>query len=331
MISGPQPPVSSSSRRANAWRTTRSLTSVRDHIPALTGFLVCSGIAAGVSLYLHARGQDQQQAAFSAEATPLVANLRSAFERPLEVLETTGALFEASRDVTRAEFARFVKPALERHPGIRALEWIPIVAAPDRERYEAAARADGLIDFQFKERTSSGAFIRASDRSEYMPIYFMEPGHPLVLGFDCASERQRHLSAERARTTGAPVVSERIQMLDDPPSIHSIAVFQPVYRPGAARQRSNVLGFACEVFRLRVVAEAAIEDSVRRGVQVALLDPEAPPEKRILFETTPSGATAAPARLRLETHLRYGDRNWRMVLTASPGYRADLAGPTWSS
>jgi len=36
--------------------------------------------------------------------------------------------------VTRDEFARFVKPALERHPGIRALEWIPIVPGAERAR-----------------------------------------------------------------------------------------------------------------------------------------------------------------------------------------------------
>ena len=44
--------------------------------------------------------------------------------------------------MTRAEFGRFVRPALERYPGIRALEWVPVVPGGERQRYELIGRED---------------------------------------------------------------------------------------------------------------------------------------------------------------------------------------------
>jgi len=296
------------------------------HRPSLIVFAIGAAISVGLAFSLRAQSRARERAAFDAETTTIVANLRSAFELPLEVVESTAALFEASRDVTRAEFARFVKPALERYPGVRALEWIPVVPASERLRYETAARSDGLEGFQFRQRNARGEMVPAAARDEYLPIYFMEPGHPLVLGFDCASEPQRRASADRARTTGKAVASERIQLIDDPPSVTSIAVFQPVLDPGRPRASGSVLGFAVEVFRVRVVAEHAIEESLRRGIQVLLLDLGAPPEKRVLFESAPELASRPPAGPRFETTLHYADRLWSIALYAGASGAGGLSG-----
>jgi CHASE1-domain containing sensor protein len=318
----PDPP----SPRALFSGTARSLTGLRAHAPSLVVLVAGCAVSGALFLFLRERAQDRERAAFSAEAAPIVANLRSGFELPLEVLRAAGALFESSGEVTRAEFARFVKPALERHPGIRALEWIPIVPGVERDRYEAAARADGLVGFRFRERTGAGDMIPARERAAHYPIYFMEPGHPLVLGFDCASEPERRACAERARVLGTAVASQRITLIDDSPTVASIAVFQPVYDPARPRAPAGVRGFTAEVFRVRAVAERAIEDSLRRGVQVLLLDPDAPPDRRVLFESAPALASQPPSGPRHETTLRYADRSWHLVLTAAPGGRADLLG-----
>jgi CHASE1-domain containing sensor protein/tRNA A-37 threonylcarbamoyl transferase component Bud32 len=310
-------------------RVARSLGGLRLHGPSLIVFVVCASVFAGVFVSLAARGHERERAVFNAQAAPIVANLRSAFELPLEILEATATFFEASSDVTRAEFARFVKPALERHPGIRALEWIPIVPADARARYEAAARTDGLTGFEFRERNANGAMVTAERRPEHMPIFYMEPPHPLVLGFDCTSERERFASAENARTRGSAYATERIQLIDDPPSSFSIAVFQPVFDPSRPRIRDGVRGLTCEVFRIRAVAERAIEDGVRRGIQVLLLDPEAPPGKRLLFESVAGLLDSAPPALHLGAPLRYANRNWRIELSAGPSYRGAQGAPTW--
>jgi CHASE1-domain containing sensor protein/tRNA A-37 threonylcarbamoyl transferase component Bud32 len=322
-------PAARSGERAALARWTRSLGGLRTHTPALLALVAGTAISVAVFFVLKGRSQEHERAAFHADAAPVVANMRSAFELPMEVLGATAAMFESSSEVTRAEFARFVKPALERHPGIRALEWIPIVPGNERAHYEQSAREDGLAGYEFRERNSAGAMVRASLRDEYLPIFFMEPGHPLVLGFDCSSEPERRASADRARQSRAAVASERIQLIDDPPSTYSIVVFQPVVDFSRPDGPAGVRGFTCEVFRVRAIAEHAIEEGLRRGIHVRLLDPGAPPEKRLLFDSAPEEPEDGDRALVLEAPLRYADRNWRIVLRAGPQYQSGLAAPPW--
>ncbi len=324
----PEDPFAASPRAHRGVSGTVRAFGFRLHLPSLLLFLGCLGASIAAFAWLRAREEARARATFDHEATAVVSNLRSALERPLEILEATGSFFEASRQVSRTEFASFVKPALERHPGVRALEWIPIVPAAERARHEAAARADGLVGFEFRERASDGAMISAGKRSEYLPIFYMEPGHPLVLGFDCASDTERRAIADRARSGGVTVASARIRLLDDPPSVFSVVVFRPVFDADRPRSPAAVRGFACEVFRVRAVAEPAIQESLRRGIDVVLLDPGALPDKRVLFESSPGIATRTPEHV-FETPLSYADREWRLVLSAAASRRADLASAPW--
>jgi serine/threonine-protein kinase len=125
------------------------------------------------------------------------------------------------------------------------------------------------------------------------------------------------------------VASERITLLDDPPSVYSVAVFHPVFDPARPRMPDDVRGFTCEVFRVRAVAEHAIEASVRRGIQVLLVDADSSSERRVLFESAPGLASAASAGLSLDTVLQFADRRWRIVLSTTSGYRGGFQGPAW--
>jgi serine/threonine-protein kinase len=319
----------------------RALSSggLRGHMPSLLTFVLGCGLSLAAFALWRARQRDAENARFHAQAAPLVANLRSSFDLPLEVLEATTALFTASERVTRAEFGRFVRPALERYPGIRALEWIPVVQAADRERRELEARADGITGFAFREPGSGGAMITAGLRDEYLPVFFMEPGHPLVLGFDCVAEPLRHGTAERARRSGRTAASERLRLFEDPPSVYSVAVFQPVFDPALPRAPGSVLGFTVEVFRVRSLAERALAESASPGIQVTLLDLDAPPDKQLLFASAPESAVeetslrSTPALryqtpLRYQTALRFADRNWSIVLDGN-GRGGPTSGAPW--
>ena len=46
--------------------------------------------------------------------------------------------------------------------------------AAERAAYEEKARHDGHADFQITERGAEGARVRAGERAEYFPGYFVE-------------------------------------------------------------------------------------------------------------------------------------------------------------
>jgi serine/threonine-protein kinase len=299
------------------WRTQAGL---RKQLPALVLFLFGAGLTGVLFAFLRVRDREQHRAEFERQANHTTTELRARLELPLEVLQSIARFFDASEEVTRGEFRLFVKAALERHPGTRALEWIPVVPGSERARYEARARADGLANFAFKEEGAGLSLVEAGKRAEYQPIYYMEPPDPSVLGFDVAANPARRAPTDRARETMSLVASERIRLVEDPPEVYSVAVFQPVRRHVDGEATGPVSGFAAEVFRVRTLVGPIVRDLVQQGVGVVLEDPPAPPALRLLFESVPHLSTlpASDPRERYTARFPFADRTWAVTFLAAP-------------
>jgi len=303
---------------------------LRRHLPSVVVLLVGAAATLVVHAVLTARQRERQRLAFEKRAVEIAGAVERGLYLPVEVLQSLPALFEASADVSRREFRDFTKGALARHPGIYALEWLPLVPAEERAAYEEAARADGLSGFEFTEDRGGGEMARAGERPFYLPIYYMEPPHGTALGFDVASEPFRYDPAERAALSGSTVASPRIRLVEDEPTVSSIAVFHPVYRSGAPRARRRALrGVAAEVFRVAPMVEAALRAVDVEGLGFALIDASAHGDARPLYESE-LGLLARPAgrgALVGSVEFPFADRRWALRIVAGPGFTADRALP----
>ncbi|HEX6764227.1 MAG TPA: CHASE domain-containing protein, partial [Polyangiaceae bacterium] len=255
-------------------------------------------LALGIALTILSRSLVQERALrteqvrFERRAAQLTHALRSAFEVPTEVLHSIPSLFDASESVERHEFRTFVRRPLERWPEIYALEWFPRVSGSERSKYESAARSDGLTDFQFTRTGEGGRMLRAEPRSEHFPLYFMEPSNAIALGFDLASEEARVAPVLKARDSGRPVMSPRIRLVEDAPTVFSIAAFSPVYAGGTTpnsleTRRLAFRGVAAVVFRIEPVVDRVLRDGDLGGSDFVLRDRDAPPGLALLHETRP--------------------------------------------
>lgn len=298
----------------------------RRYAPALVTFTLGLAVSIVAFLALSERHRDRQQLAFEKRVTEIVGALEVGLEVPVEVLRSVPALFEASEEVSRQEFRAFTAGALERYPGIYALEWLPLVSAAERDAYEGAARADGLTGFEFKEDLGDGRLVRAAERPVYLPIYYMEPPNEIALGFDVASEPERLAPAERAALSGETVASPRIRLVEDDPSIFSIAVFHPVYRRNAPldqpeSRRAALRGVAAEVFRVAPMVDRALRTIDTTGVALALRDDSAPDGMQALFESHPEASDNRVGGdvLRHELKFDFADRRWAVTANTHPG------------
>ena len=61
--------------------------------------------------------------------------------------------------------------------------------------------------------------VRAAERDEYFPVYFVEPskGNEIALGFDLASNAIRKDALEKSRDTGEMVATGRITLVQETP------------------------------------------------------------------------------------------------------------------
>jgi signal transduction histidine kinase/CheY-like chemotaxis protein len=198
--------------------------------------------------------------------------------RSMEVLYSISSLHAVQGGLTRREFHEFVQQDLLRLPELQALSWNPVVPAAQRAQFEAAAVADGLTDFQFREKNSAGQFQPAGPRAEYIPVYFIEAleNNKPALGFDLSSDVERLTALAQARDTAQPVATAPVRLAQGPDNQAGLLVLLPVYSGGAptppAARREKLAGFAVAVFRVTKLVQAEFADLQKKGIAACLLD-----------------------------------------------------------
>ncbi|MFH0910084.1 MAG: CHASE domain-containing protein [Planctomycetota bacterium] len=264
--------------------------------------------------------------------------LQRDIETNLLELEAIGASYLSFRDVSRREFHDFVRPFLAHNPGIQALEWIPRVRHSDRAGYEESARRDGFPEFQFTERKAQGEMVRAADREEYFPVYYVEPyqSNEIALGFDLATNPTRREALELSRRTGRMLATARITLVQELGGQYGFLVFLPVYEKGAVLDREEerwerLEGYALGVFRAGDLFKKSMSYYRTKEIDGVLFDQSAPPEERFLafHAARQDSAAAQPKEIREEAlqsglhrsfPLEIAGRKWTAVFAASPAY-----------
>jgi DNA-binding NtrC family response regulator/CHASE1-domain containing sensor protein len=263
---------------------------------------------------LASAGAGEAETGVRAEALERMEELRAAMLRALEVLHAVRALFEIKPDVSRAEFARFVGGAIERLPELQALEWIPRVAAADRAALEAAARAEGLADYEFRSIDARGRLVVAPAAEAYWPVHYVEPAasNSPVLGLDMRSEPGRRAALERAAATGLPVATSPLRLAQ-----------QGQRRLGFLVVMAAATGWVLAVFRVQRLVERVFAPLLARGIHVEIRDLEDEATPPYAVGETPGESPA----WRQAHEMPVAGRVWRFVFTPGPRFRD--ADPAW--
>ncbi len=288
------------------------------------------------------RSQDDLVREFRSAAAEQTERVRTVLQRSLEQIDTVRLFFEGVDQVSRQQFRDFVSPILERHP-LQALEWLPRVPQARRAAYESAARRDGLQGFQFTELDAQGRLVRAADRAEYFPVFYLEPpsGNAMALGFAPGpGHPARGAALEQARDLGRMAATGRYILVQEPePGQHfSVLVFAPVYDGRSATQaveerRARLRGFVLGVIRIGDAVRDALRTSEPGQLTVRLLDLSADHGKGWLHDHVSSAdfeAAATAAEWRFQRDFELADRRWRVEVAPTatflarhrdPGYR----------
>ena len=203
--------------------------------------VLCLGTMASLLLAFYVAQWERQ--ALRAELRQLAEDKMSVLTATLlkatEVLFSLRSLHTARGELLSSDFELFARDAVSRDPSLRAVQWLPRVAASEREDYEARRRASGITDYRFKEIDASGQLKTAGVRDEYFPVYFNVPMAPNaeVDGVDLASDSMRREALERAWDSGQVAASSPIPLVQaqgQPGFRMCLAVYQ-----GNSRTRSN--------------------------------------------------------------------------------------------
>lgn len=248
------------------------------------------------------------------------------------LLRGAAGLFAAKGDtVTLAEFRAYVGRIEFQglYPGILGIGFTPTLPASGRDGFTARAAALGVENVHVRPPT---------DNPMISPVLFAEPPNPrnqAAIGFDVMSDPVRRDMVERARDTGQPAVSARIQLVQeiDANKQAGFLVAMPVYAGGAVPpdvedRRRRFLGFVFGAFRADDLFGSILSAEAEEDAAFAVYD--GAPGDTTLLHRSAEGPSSIAGRLTREARLDLGGRTWTVLFgqRVSPR-RASLLPEIW--
>ena len=216
-------------------------------------------------------------------------------------------LHDKNSTVTRDGFHRFVERSLIRFPMIQALEWAPMIDAPQRRQFEQAQRRQ-LPQFAILERDPQGKLHPSGLRKSYYPVTYVEPlaGNQPALGFDLSSNPARLKAIVKAQQSGKVVISAPLKLVQERQQQTGVLLLLSV---DPHNPRSAVV---LTVLRLGDFMEKLLQGN-RSMLYTRLIDVD---EKRVVYdnflEKNQPGLSAYP--------FDFGSRHYLLETAPTPAY-----------
>jgi PAS domain S-box-containing protein len=169
-----------------------------------------------------------------------------------QALQGGGGLFNASNEVSRVEWQRYVDSLhlKERLPGIQGIGFAKVVRPDELASHEADIRAEGFPEYKVKP---------GGERDLYTAIVYLEPfdwRNRRAFGYDMWSNEIRREAMAKARDTGEAVMSGVITLVQETNRNvqRGFAIYVPVYS-GAddpttlEERRKRLVGWVYAPFR----------------------------------------------------------------------------------
>lgn len=242
-------------------------------------------VAAGcLALYFSSRDLDDQriQIEFETECERVASQLSETLDVYHEVVESIASFHAGDSAFSRDDFRCFVERAVNRHPGIHALEWVPRVAAKDRHQWEQTAKRDGVHDFQLRQWIANQEWVATEEQwaEDYYPVCYVQPsaGNHAALGTDLGSHPVRRKALEQAAATGLPVATSSVRLTPEDDLQSGFLLFVPVYDRDQSLSTSeqrmrHLVGFAVGVFRVRNIISKALSPKAPEPFQLYVTEP----------------------------------------------------------
>jgi len=143
----------------------------------IMSLVVVFGIGLLLSTYLFKSVRNWENktkiATFEEVAGDIKDNLQKQIDRDLEVLYSVGSFYKGSNFVDANEFKTFTFDAIQRHPEIQSIEWIPLVKTTELKQFKQEYNLPSNFEiFAYSEEDKR---IPSPSQNFYLPLTYTEP------------------------------------------------------------------------------------------------------------------------------------------------------------
>lgn len=338
------------SLRSRCFRTSKAFfTELRKPAHLLTvvfGTVFC--VTCGVLLFVFMRQSDvaSVQSTFESTSNDLSRYSESYLRRTMsEDMGSVRAAMTFRRpyyNVSASDFLALFSARGGVSKGVQAVQWAPHVTSQTmRTDLVTRARIEQSATFNFIDRAKPTGFQVADTRSEYYPVYFIEPmaGNSVVLGLDdLANDTSRRAAIYGARDTGTfsctpPVILAQTGSFG---LICYLAAYESIGIPATVPDRQNsIIGVATGVFQISKLFNQICDDVSSSRTRLELTVYDSARGKLYNSETgglsvlvggSPSDVkvpSSLSSAMRMEKTLAVGDRTWTLVTVAKESWVTD--------
>ena len=236
------------------------------------------------------------------------------------------ALFNASREVTRADWRLYVETLNinDIYPGIQGMGYSEWVTPAARAAYEAAVRQEGFPEFSIRPE---GA------RDIYSSIIFLEPfdeRNRQAFGYDMFSQETRRAAMELARDSGEVAISGKVTLVQEISADvqAGFLMYLPHYGTNdtpasVGERRSSSLGFVYSPFRMRNLMEGILGPGLP-NVQLEIFDGTTLSAETLMYDSQRKAPEVLNPRFVSTFQMVIGQRPWTLRLSSLPEFERVL-------
>ncbi|MFZ5729115.1 MAG: CHASE domain-containing protein [Pseudomonadota bacterium] len=305
-------------------------------VPALPIMVVVVGLLATLAggLLIERLGEARERQRFEALVDQANDAIAARLDTYVAILQAGAGLFAASDEVTHSEFKAFARRVelRERYPGIQGIGYSARIEEGEEGAFVARQHAAGRDDYAISRRDDPQA-------DERHAILYLEPEderNRAAIGFDMYSEPTRREAMARARDTGGPAMSGKVELVQeiDEKKQAGFLIYEPIYAGDVApatveARRASLEGFLYAPFRAGDLLEAVFDSIDDKPYRYAVYYGEPAPEN-LLFRSS-GGSPEGGYGLRAVRHVEVAGARWTAVYRAGPGFTGGAARQlTWA-
>jgi len=285
----------------------------------LSGVVVSMLVAASLWSVIDAR----DRISFERRVDQTQDAIRDRLDTYITLLRAGAGLFNANRlEVDREAFRAFAAGLRlnKDYPGIQGIGFSARVLPDQREAFVRAQREGGVPGFRIWPD---------HPRSEFHSIIYLEPmdsRNEAAIGFDMFTEATRRAAMERARDTGQPAASGRVELVQeiDEAKQAGFLLYVPVYRGGetpktTSERQAMLAGFVYSPFRADDLFTAILQGGRNPGLELQVFEGEPSPQN-LLHRSGPretGGQGERTARYTETRTLDVAGRQWTIAYRSS--------------
>jgi PAS domain S-box-containing protein len=297
----------------------------RSWLPYLVLTIALASTAAA-ALFVERTARAKDQIRFDNSVRQVHETIVNHLNSNIDLLNGTRGLFELTNFVKPADFTKYVNNLHLRqdHPGVQGIGFSIVFSTSDADQVMRRVRELGIPDFHIWPETKS-ALISS--------IVYLVPQDELnkrAIGYDMFSEPTREAAMLRARDTGLPAATGRVELVQERAATQKqpgFLIYVPVYWgggiPATREERRKLLqGFVYSPFRADDLLQAIFRKGQQPDVEIQLYAGEDLIADQLLHHSKHLAALPAGAEPQFKKSIAMdvAGQRWTLLLRAEPPF-----------